>query len=669
MLAEISLEGKPTVLATPYSLHRRMFYIMAEYEHLEILHQGTTAWNTWREKNPSIRPDLRQADLASASYQGLNLADADLRKANLEHINFQKANLEKADLQGANLGQANLLKANLKNAILREATLREANLTKAILENSNLEHANMTGATFSYANLRRSNLSNCNALGAKFDYADLRRCTGSSAVLRGTNFNHADLRRTNLQEAKLDRAIFHGAVLTKASLHKSTLQHADLSTADLQYANLQETILEGANFYLSDLRRAQLDGAHLPRTLLTGALLQETILCQANLEQANLETANLQEANLFQANLNQAILDHTNLSEANLEESTLTEANLTNAQAIRANLHKANLSGAVLDGANFRKANLSHASMNGIPKVSHTTVANTSFGMANLTGTKLPTALNGFRETLKNLEDTAKHARMLHAWLVGICLFSLLTIITTPRPSSKFDSMQLMLPFFQVEIAQITFLLGVPILGLFIFVYFHFYLSHLYQSLATLPSYFPDGLSLRQRLYPWIINLCIHEWQIQSLRTVEQMMGKEGESSNQELSDYRPWLRKGKILVRLLRTGILQNMIFSHLKTGFMVFLGWGLLPLTIGVLTYPLLVTTASPIAYILLGFLSVSIIICFGSCASARCTARGEKIGHRWFTPVAISLVLVLSGLIMTNQGLDPDNARMAQNISFIP
>ena len=642
---------------------------MAENEHLEILRQGASAWNRWREKNPSIRPDLRQADLASGSFQGVNLAETDLRRANLSNTNFQKANLDKADLQGANLEQANLQKANLKNAILREATLREANLTKALLENSDLEHAYMAGASFSNTNLRRSNLSNCNALGAKFDFADLRRCTGSAAVLRGTNFYHADLRRANLQEAKLDRAIFHGAVLTKASLQNSSFQHADVSRADLQHANLQEANLEGANFYLSDLRGAQLDGAHLPRTLLTGALLQEAILCQANLEQANLETANLQDANLFQANLNQAVLDHTNLSEANLEESTLTEATLTSAQAIQANLHKANLSGAVLDGTNFRKANLSHASMNGIPKDSHTTVANTSFGMANLTGTKLPTALNGFRETLKNLEDTAKHARMLHAWLVGICLFSLLTIITTPRPSSNFDTVQLMLPLFQVEIAQLTFLLGVPILGLFIFVYFHFYLSHLYQSLATLPSYFPDGLSLRQRLYPWIINLCIHEWQIQSLRTVDQMMGTDWEPSNQESSDLPAWVRKGKTLVRLLRTGVLQNMIFSHLKTGFMVFLGWGLLPLTIGVLTYPLLVTTASPIAYILLGLLSVSILICFGSCATARCTARGEKIGHRWFTPVAISLILVLSGLIMTNQGLDPVAARMAQNISFIP
>ncbi len=36
---------------------------MANPEHLNILKQGVKAWNTWREKNRSVFPDLTGADL------------------------------------------------------------------------------------------------------------------------------------------------------------------------------------------------------------------------------------------------------------------------------------------------------------------------------------------------------------------------------------------------------------------------------------------------------------------------------------------------------------------------------------------------------------------------------------------------------------------------------
>jgi hypothetical protein len=36
---------------------------MANQEHLAILRQGVQAWNTWREANPEIRPDLREAEI------------------------------------------------------------------------------------------------------------------------------------------------------------------------------------------------------------------------------------------------------------------------------------------------------------------------------------------------------------------------------------------------------------------------------------------------------------------------------------------------------------------------------------------------------------------------------------------------------------------------------
>ena len=636
---------------------------MANQEHVKILLQGTTVWNTWREENPSIRPDLIQANLPSASLEAINFANADLRKANLESASLQKANLENADLQRANLDHALLLKANLTGALLQQATLRGANFYKATLESSNLQHANLAGAAFPYTNLRRSDLSFSNLVGAKLEFADLRRSTLIQATLRGANLNRADLRRAHLQDAKLDRSILHGANLMKADLSKATFHQADLSRADLHQANLQDAHFEEANLYLVDLRQARMDGAHFQRSLLAGSHMQGAVLCGTNLEEANLEEANLEEANLYKANLQQANLELGNLSHSNLEECILKDSTLAGAQVVGSNLRKANLSGAILDSANFRKADLSHASLNGIPTSSQTTVADTSFGMANLTGTKLPPSLNGFRETLKNLEETSKQARLLHAWLVGICLFSLLTVFTSIDTLSKVDTIQLPLPLFQVQVPSLTFLVGVPILGLVIFFYFHFYLSHLYQSLATLPAYFPDGLSLRQRLYPWILNLCIHEWQMQSLRKLEQINLPDRDVLTREFFSARPWRERIQAIVDLIPIEAISKLVFSHTKTSIVALIGWGLLPLTIAALSYPLLKNPSTTISYVLLGFLTVSMLTCIGSCNTARGTARGEKVSQGWWMPVTIVMVLVLSGLVMSQQGLVHDPAQLAQ------
>ena len=100
---------------------------MANPEHLDILKQGVKAWNTWREKNRSVFPDLSRADLGVAI-----LSNADLTGANLFQADLTMANLTGADLTRANLFQANLTGANLEGAHLEKADLRGADLTGAI---------------------------------------------------------------------------------------------------------------------------------------------------------------------------------------------------------------------------------------------------------------------------------------------------------------------------------------------------------------------------------------------------------------------------------------------------------------------------------------------------------------------------------------------------------
>jgi uncharacterized protein YjbI with pentapeptide repeats len=67
---------------------------MVNVDHVNMLrHQGSDAWNAWREENPAVRPDLSGVDLMEADLNGANLQGADLSMANLIRARLSRANL------------------------------------------------------------------------------------------------------------------------------------------------------------------------------------------------------------------------------------------------------------------------------------------------------------------------------------------------------------------------------------------------------------------------------------------------------------------------------------------------------------------------------------------------------------------------------------------------
>lgn len=56
--------------------------------HLRVLQEGVIAWNTWREMNPDIIPDLSGADLSKMDLRGINFSSANLSGANLSYANL-----------------------------------------------------------------------------------------------------------------------------------------------------------------------------------------------------------------------------------------------------------------------------------------------------------------------------------------------------------------------------------------------------------------------------------------------------------------------------------------------------------------------------------------------------------------------------------------------------
>jgi hypothetical protein len=185
---------------------------MANEEHLKILLQGVEVWNRWRNDNPEIEPDLREADLKKAELNQINL-----RKTNLCRASLSGAHFKKADLGDANLSGAYLINGNLKGANLTRANLNGARLILA-----NLRNANFSGAHLSYANFTNAKLSGIDLSGAYLYGANL-----SVANLTGANLQNTNLQATRLINTKLD-----GANLTDALLWET--QRAGWSIKDVR---------------------------------------------------------------------------------------------------------------------------------------------------------------------------------------------------------------------------------------------------------------------------------------------------------------------------------------------------------------------------------------------------------------------------------------------------
>ena len=204
---------------------------MANQEHLDLLKQGSSAWNVWRAQHKEVRPDLSSADLGFA------------------------------DLSGADLSYANFSEATLSYANFSEATLREADLNRADLTGATLTGADLSFAGLSFATLNEADLSGANLRFANFSSADLSEANLSSATLRFAYLSEADLTGADLSSANFRRANLRFANLSEANLSGANLSGANLSRTILVGTNLANTILKDCWIYGISAWDVQLDGA------------------------------------------------------------------------------------------------------------------------------------------------------------------------------------------------------------------------------------------------------------------------------------------------------------------------------------------------------------------------------------------------------------------------
>jgi uncharacterized protein YjbI with pentapeptide repeats len=203
--------------------------LMLNQEQVELLKQGATVWNRWRQEYPKVRPDLRNANLGNAHLSGAHLDNANLSGANLRSAFLATAHLNNANLSFAHLNFTHFGKAHLSNANLSNADLSEADLSNADLSGADLRFVFLSSANFILADLSFAHLGK-----ASLNYANL-----SGANLSGADLSDANLSNTNLSGANLSGANFH-----KTMLFRTILAAVDLCTVN----ELDTVIHEGPSF-------------------------------------------------------------------------------------------------------------------------------------------------------------------------------------------------------------------------------------------------------------------------------------------------------------------------------------------------------------------------------------------------------------------------------------
>jgi len=171
--------------------------MVANPEHLVKWKEGTHAWNTWRNLNPDIRPNLRGADLTDSKMAGADLKDVDLTGATLIRADLNLVMLLNTDLSYANLNQINMSycvtnqMTNFQNANLHLANLSSSKLVMVDLSGADLKIANLSNANLNRAILQYANLSFSNLSGANLSQADCRNAIFSDVDLSSTNLRMA----------------------------------------------------------------------------------------------------------------------------------------------------------------------------------------------------------------------------------------------------------------------------------------------------------------------------------------------------------------------------------------------------------------------------------------------------------------------------------------------
>ena len=176
---------------------------MAISEHVEIFKKGSQVWNTWRDENPNLSPDL---------------SDIDFEK----DVHTHKEMYDMPEFTGYNLSHMNLNRITARNSyfincFFAGSTLNFSDICFSFFQNCSFEEASLAvskigSAEFHECDFTNTDLSYCSAEETKF--------LGSKFI--STKLSHMSLVKTDFTDTVIDQARVYGVSAWDLILDGST---------------------------------------------------------------------------------------------------------------------------------------------------------------------------------------------------------------------------------------------------------------------------------------------------------------------------------------------------------------------------------------------------------------------------------------------------------------
>jgi uncharacterized protein YjbI with pentapeptide repeats len=196
-----------------------------------------------------------------------------------------------------------------------------------------------------------------------------------------------------------------------------------------------------------------------------------------------LSELNFEGKDLAGVNLRDAVLHH-----ANFRRAELLLADMRGAHLVQSDFRESNLLGADFTGANLQGARFGASSG----------LATRKLGGANLLGAELPESLLDFDGVKIATVAYSKARRLLWVMMILAAVGSGVVLLASDEELLR----NLPVPWMGGAIPMVGFFFAMPVVLVFVYLFFHLALHRLEERLAELPVMFPDGRPL-EKAGPW----------------------------------------------------------------------------------------------------------------------------------------------------------------------
>jgi uncharacterized protein YjbI with pentapeptide repeats len=205
------------------------------------------------------------------------------------------------------------------------------------------------------------------------------------------------------------------------------------------------------------------------------------------------------------------------LDGASFSNCLFNNCNLSNTSLQNSTLKRSTFSGTVFTNCTMQGADLTDADLVLAVDLTASQLARTI-----LTGAKLPESISAF-ENLAYADKLSQANQKLTTGLTLMIAYCWLTVANTQDVAAFTAGNAAELPIIKTTVPLVAVYAGAPVLLIATYLYIHIYLQRLWEALCGLPYVFPDGIPLRQRIDPWILNGFVAEHLLPSKRNLRPL--------------------------------------------------------------------------------------------------------------------------------------------------